>query len=520
MYKIGELSKLSNIPVKTLRYYDLEGILCPDLVDAFTGYRYYSAAKLSDCYRILALKELGFTLEEIKAQSNMSKEALLTLLGEKQSELEELQVRTTQRMGQLHKIAQALQEDNHMFDIVVRKSDEIRVAYQRRIIKDKTECGDILQEICKMLPVEKIGNRRVVIDYEVEFRGESFDTGFGVEIMGRLPHTQNLEEKIIRFSQETVGLVCKEEVYEEAVLALHQYVQENHLQVIGATYKILYEDGTVEVKIPVCRLLAEKQLPRNDELSLPFENDERVIGHWKLVDYLPSREQFNPEKPKTFQDNQRIKELYFLPDGQWYWCFGWTKGYLLSSFGYPHQQGINPYTIEKIQGETYLFVEMKFEQYYQWGGKPEIWVFKKLDAKAYTREEIRKKDEIPSVPADDIRVLGKWEVCDLVKTVEAFVPGQPDDRFPHEALFWRSAEFLEGGSMYNTFRRAKDGADITDDSSIWRWVTGNVICNPQSTASMYKIRRYGEDEYIFIQWKSGDYSYGGEEPYWYVFRRE
>ena len=52
MYKIGELSKLSNIPVKTLRFYDLEGILSPDMVDAFTGYRYYSAAKLLDCWAL------------------------------------------------------------------------------------------------------------------------------------------------------------------------------------------------------------------------------------------------------------------------------------------------------------------------------------------------------------------------------------------------------------------------------------------------------------------------------------
>ena len=46
MYKIGELSKLSNIPVKTLRFYDLEGLIRPDRVDEFTGYRYYSASKL------------------------------------------------------------------------------------------------------------------------------------------------------------------------------------------------------------------------------------------------------------------------------------------------------------------------------------------------------------------------------------------------------------------------------------------------------------------------------------------
>ena len=51
MYKIGELSKLCNMSVKALRYYDSEGLLVPDRIDKFTGYRYYSASKLADCYR-------------------------------------------------------------------------------------------------------------------------------------------------------------------------------------------------------------------------------------------------------------------------------------------------------------------------------------------------------------------------------------------------------------------------------------------------------------------------------------
>ncbi len=41
MYKIGELSKLCNISVKTLRYYDAEGLLVPDEIDKFTGYWEY-----------------------------------------------------------------------------------------------------------------------------------------------------------------------------------------------------------------------------------------------------------------------------------------------------------------------------------------------------------------------------------------------------------------------------------------------------------------------------------------------
>ncbi len=65
MIKIGELSKLAQVPIATLRYYDQVGLLKPIQVDDFTGYRYYSVNQLPRLNRILALKGLGFTLEQI-----------------------------------------------------------------------------------------------------------------------------------------------------------------------------------------------------------------------------------------------------------------------------------------------------------------------------------------------------------------------------------------------------------------------------------------------------------------------
>src|SRR5215469_16720876 len=63
--KIGEFSKLVQVSVPTLRYYDQVGLLKPVEVDRFTGYRYYSASQLPRLNRILALKGLGFSLEQI-----------------------------------------------------------------------------------------------------------------------------------------------------------------------------------------------------------------------------------------------------------------------------------------------------------------------------------------------------------------------------------------------------------------------------------------------------------------------
>jgi DNA-binding transcriptional MerR regulator len=66
MYKIGDFSKLSQIPVKTLRYYDEIGLLRPVRAQRSCSYRYYRAEHFERLNRILAFKDLGFSLREIR----------------------------------------------------------------------------------------------------------------------------------------------------------------------------------------------------------------------------------------------------------------------------------------------------------------------------------------------------------------------------------------------------------------------------------------------------------------------
>ena len=69
-YKIGEFSKLTNVPVKTLRYYDEIDLFKPIETDFLSNYRYYTEEQISDLEIILELKEAGFLLEEIKSHWN------------------------------------------------------------------------------------------------------------------------------------------------------------------------------------------------------------------------------------------------------------------------------------------------------------------------------------------------------------------------------------------------------------------------------------------------------------------
>lgn len=64
--KIGEFSKMMQVTVKTLRHYEQKGLLLPDEVDEWTGYRYYSIDQMQRLQAIRDLQRLGFSLDEIK----------------------------------------------------------------------------------------------------------------------------------------------------------------------------------------------------------------------------------------------------------------------------------------------------------------------------------------------------------------------------------------------------------------------------------------------------------------------
>ncbi|MCK6585417.1 MAG: helix-turn-helix domain-containing protein [Anaerolineales bacterium] len=65
MLKIGEFSRLSQVTIKTLHHYDELGLLKPAQIDPITNYRFYTVEQLPRIHRIVALKEMGLSLEQI-----------------------------------------------------------------------------------------------------------------------------------------------------------------------------------------------------------------------------------------------------------------------------------------------------------------------------------------------------------------------------------------------------------------------------------------------------------------------
>ena len=91
MFRIGEFSQMAQVTIRTLRHYDELGLLKPVHIDRFTDYRYYTIEQLPQLNRILALKDLGFSLEQIarSLKDDVTPEQLHGMLRMKQAELEQ-----------------------------------------------------------------------------------------------------------------------------------------------------------------------------------------------------------------------------------------------------------------------------------------------------------------------------------------------------------------------------------------------------------------------------------------------
>jgi len=90
MLRIGDFSKIGRVSIRMLRHYDQIGLLKPACVDSVSGYRSYSVDQLHRLNRIIFLKDIGFSLNEINEliDSNISVNEMKAMLRKRQKNLE------------------------------------------------------------------------------------------------------------------------------------------------------------------------------------------------------------------------------------------------------------------------------------------------------------------------------------------------------------------------------------------------------------------------------------------------
>jgi DNA-binding transcriptional MerR regulator len=132
MFTIGDFARHGQVSVRMLRHYDATGLLRPARVDPASGYRFYEAGQLARLNRIIALKDLGFTLEQVRAMldQEVSAEQLRGMLRLRQAELQSQIAADTSRLSQVEARLRIIEMEGAMpaDDIQVKRVPAARVA--------------------------------------------------------------------------------------------------------------------------------------------------------------------------------------------------------------------------------------------------------------------------------------------------------------------------------------------------------------------------------------------------------
>lgn len=268
MFKIGVFSRISRVPVKTLRYYDEIGLFKPERVDEFTGYRYYSTHQLPRLNRILALKDLGLSLEmiqqllagdltlaEMQGMLRLRQAEILDRIGEEQTRLAMVEARLKQ-----------IEQEGKMpdYDVVLKKVPPLTAASIRQVVPTYDQIGRLIGTL-----FAHIGRNRgqpvgppMTIYYDEEFKERDADVEIAVPVATPVKESKQVTMHdlpggeaatvIHQGSFETIG---------EAYAAAWRWIEENGYQLTGPPRELYInsgpgvkpEDFVTEIQIPVSK---------------------------------------------------------------------------------------------------------------------------------------------------------------------------------------------------------------------------------------------------------------------------
>lgn len=153
MLKIGMFAKVGQVSVKTLHFYEKKRLLLPKHIDTFSGFRYYSISQIPRLNRILALKDLGLSLEQIYQilQDDLSAEEIRGMLRLRQAELEKQMLDVQAQLERVAVRINQIELEGKMsdYDVIFKTVEPILVAGRRIIVTENNEVPVGLPEAFK-----------------------------------------------------------------------------------------------------------------------------------------------------------------------------------------------------------------------------------------------------------------------------------------------------------------------------------------------------------------------------------
>jgi DNA-binding transcriptional MerR regulator len=173
MFRIGEFARIGEVSVASLRHYHERGLLVPATIDPATGYRSYSAAQLTRLSRIVALKELGFTLDQIEhVITHVTASELRGMLMLRRAQLEADLVVQQDRLARVEARLRTIEREGRMpdYEIVVKPLSAVHAA----VLGGRPDGwkSDSLRAVLEPAYAQLVA---ILADHNVEIVGPPFD---------------------------------------------------------------------------------------------------------------------------------------------------------------------------------------------------------------------------------------------------------------------------------------------------------------------------------------------------------
>lgn len=283
-FKIGDFSQLGQVSVRTLRLYDQLNLIKPAETDQWTGYRYYTLDQLPRLNRILALKDLGLSLDQIAQllKNDLPVKQMRGMLRQKQIELEQqLNEMQTQMQRVEARLRQIEQEDSPpSYEVAFKEGSGSQIASLRLIVPHVRDMETLRFETLNTLYSTLDAHQVKPLDPEIfiyhlpEYNDENIDMEVATTIDSSIPEKfpggiGSLSLRDLPPIPMAATVVHHGSIWgvPEAIVALYTWVAKNGLESAGAYRELhhgwrenqtpeqeLFANVTLEILLPVIPL--------------------------------------------------------------------------------------------------------------------------------------------------------------------------------------------------------------------------------------------------------------------------
>jgi DNA-binding transcriptional MerR regulator len=274
LFRIGEFSQIARVSSRLLRYYDSIGLLRPQRIDPETGYRYYSAGQLQQLNRILALKELGLSLDQVARMldDKISAAEIRGMLSLKKAELERSLAEEAARLRHIESRLMQIEQQGSLgdYDVVMKSSRAMPMLSTRTMHPTFDDAVAALREIARAVSTQLAAAARgnVIVVAHCDFDDENLDLEIGVTLSRavnkpvRVPSGAQLTLAELPASDTLATIVRTGPLYQShlAFGKLGVWMEANDYRIAGPCREVFLDmpfhgpgDPAVEIQFPVAR---------------------------------------------------------------------------------------------------------------------------------------------------------------------------------------------------------------------------------------------------------------------------